>query len=247
MERVRLVARDSREVREGHGTFGSRSLQVSGGALWRAAEDLVRLARERAAAAWSVDVADVVCTAGRLHAGTRSTTLAELAARTGPLRAEDVFSPPQAFPFGCYGAVVEVDPALGTVEVLRLVAVDDYGVVVNPLVVEGQTRGSIAQGLGQALYESADYPDDGQPPARTLLDYLIPGVAEIPPLVLVETETANPNQPFGAKGAGEAGCIGTPPAVLNAVADALQLEHGDDLQLPATPERVWQLAAAPAS
>lgn len=242
-ERIRLVARDSREVREGHGSFGSRSLQVGGGALWRAAENLVRLARERAATGWALDVAEVGYDAGTLHAGSRETTLAEVAARTGPLRAEDVFAPPQAFPFGCYGAVVEVDPTLGTVEVLRLVAVDDYGVVVNPLVVQGQTQGSIAQGLGQALYEGADYPDDGQPRARTLLDYLIPTAAEIPELVLAETETANPNQPFGAKGAGEAGCIGTPPAVLNAVADALQLADGDDLQLPATPDQVWRLAA----
>jgi carbon-monoxide dehydrogenase large subunit len=162
--------------------------------------------------------------------------------RTGPLRAQDVFTPPQAFPFGCYGAAVEVDPSTGLVEVRRLVAVDDYGVVVNPLVVQGQTYGSIVMGLGQALYEDAGYPADGVPRRRTLLDYLIPTAAEVPELVLAETETPNPNQPFGAKGAGEAGCIGVPPAVLNAVADALGLVDGDELQLPATPERVWALA-----
>ena len=241
-DRVRLVARDTREVREGHGTFGSRSMQVGGGALWRASEALVRLARERVAAAEGVDVGEVAYAAGVLRVRGRDVTLGEVAARTGPLRAEDVFTPPQAFPFGCYGAAVEVDPTTGSVEVRRLVAVDDYGVVVNPMLVQGQTHGSIVQGLGQALYEDAGYPDDGVPRRRTLLDYLIPTAAEVPELVLEETETPNPNQPFGAKGAGEAGCIGVPPAVLNAVADALGLVDGDDLQLPATPEKVWALA-----
>jgi len=241
-ERIRLLARDTREVREGHGSFGSRSMQVGGGALWRAAEALVRLARERLAAAEGIDVEEISYAAGRLRVADREVPLGEVVARTGPLRAEDVFTPPQAFPFGCYGAAVEVDPSTGHVEVRRLVAVDDYGVVVNPMVVQGQTYGSIVQGLGQALYEDAGYPADGVPTRRTLLDYLIPTAAEVPELVLEETETPNPNQPFGAKGAGEAGCIGVPPAVLNAVADALGLTEGDELQLPATPERVWALA-----
>jgi aerobic carbon-monoxide dehydrogenase large subunit len=240
LDRVRLVARDTREVREGHGSFGSRSMQVGGGALWRAGETLIRVARERAAELFAVPVEQVTFADGALTSGGRSVTLRELAARTGPLRAEDIFTPPQAFPFGCYGAVVELDRELGTVDVLRLVAVDDYGVVVNPMVVEGQTIGSIAQGLGQALYESAPYDPDGRPPARTLLDYLIPTAAEMPPLTLEETQTPNPNQPFGAKGAGEAGCIGVPPAVLNAVADALGRDD-ERLQLPATPETVWEL------
>jgi aerobic carbon-monoxide dehydrogenase large subunit len=108
------------------------------------------------------------------------------------------------------------------------------------MVVRGQTVGSIAQGLGQALYEGAPYDADGTPPAQTLFDYLVPTAAEIPPLLIEETQTANPNQPFGAKGAGEAGCIGVPPAVLNAVADALG-RVGDRLQLPATPEHVWSV------
>jgi carbon-monoxide dehydrogenase large subunit len=230
-------------------------MQVGGGALWRAGEALIRLARERVAGLTGVDVGSVRYKAGEVTAGDRTLTLAEIAASTGPLRAEDVFRPPQAFPFGCYGAVVEVDPSLGTVEVRRLVAVDDYGVVVNPLLVQGQTVGSIVQGLGQALYEDADYDRDGQPAGRSLLDYLIPTFAEVPELVLEETETANPNQPFGAKGAGEAGCIGVPPAVLNAIADALipggegELPglSGDAVQLPATPDRVWQVARAGAA
>ena len=243
VDAVRLVARDTREVPEGHGSFGSRSMQVGGGALWRAAEALVRLARERAAELWSVDVGEVAYAAGTVRARATSLTLGELVARTGPLRAQDVFTPPHAFPFGCYGAVVEIDPTLGEVEVRRLVAVDDYGVVVNPQVVQGQTYGSIVQGLGQALYETGAYAADGRPPAQSLLDYLIPTAGEVPTeLVLQETETPNPNQPFGAKGAGEAGCIGVPPAVLNAITDALELDDPSALQLPATPERVWRLA-----
>lgn len=218
-------------------------MQVGGGALWRAGEALIRLARERVAAACNVPVGDTRYEEGHV-AGPPGIDLqlAEIVARTGPLRAEDVFTPPQAFPFGCYGAVVEVDPALGVVDVRALVAVDDYGTVVNPAIVEGQTAGSIAQGLGQALYESMAYDADGRPPARTLLDYLLPTAAEMPPLTLRETATPNPNQPFGAKGAGEAGCIGVPPAVLNAVADALELRVPDRLQLPALPDQVWRLA-----
>lgn len=244
--RIRLVARDTREVREGHGSFGSRSMQVGGGALWRAGEKLIRLARERAAALVGVPVEAVAYADGRVSAGEGALSLGEVAAATGPLRAEDVFTPPQAFPYGCYGAAVEVDAATGTVRVRRLAAVDDYGVVVNPMIVEGQTVGSIAQGLGQALYESADYLADGRPPAATLLDYLLPTAAEMPELVLDETETPNPSQPFGAKGAGEAGCIGTPPAVLNAVADALQV-RADEVQLPASAEQVWRLANGPSA
>ena len=114
---------------------------------------------------------------------------------------------------------------------------DDYGVVVNPMIVEGQGQGSIAQGLGQVLYEDALHGADGTPFARTLLDYLLPTAADMPPLTLEETRTPNPNGPFGAKGAGEAGCIGTPPAVVNAVCDALDVDHID---MPLTPEAVWR-------
>jgi carbon-monoxide dehydrogenase large subunit len=130
-----------------------------------------------------------------------------------------------------------VDPDLGTVEVRKLVAVDDYGVVVNPMIVDGQGYGSVTQGLGQVLTENADPAPDGMPTAVSLLDYLAPVADDLPPVQLEETETPNPNVPFGAKGAGEAGCIGVPPAVVNAVCDALDLDHVD---MPLTPERVWR-------
>jgi carbon-monoxide dehydrogenase large subunit len=165
-------------------------------------------------------------------------TLAELAI-DGELRADDVFAPPQAFPFGAYVAAVEIDPGTGAVRVVRLVAVDDLGVAISPALVEGQVTGSIVQGLGQALYELAPYDDDGRPLARSLLDYLVPTIAELPDeLVLARNETRNPNVPLGTKGAGEAGCIGTPPAIVNAIADALG--GGDGLDMPVTPEVVWR-------
>ena len=171
LDRVRLVQNDTREVPYGFATFGSRSMQVGGGALWRASCQLVEEARQRFATACEVDAGSVSYAGGWLGtpAG-QSVTLGELVEQTGPLRAEDRFKPPQAFPFGCYAAAVEVDTDLGNVRILRLVAVDDYGVVVNPMLVDGQGYGSIAQGLGQALYEEAAYtpawPSRSRQPAR---------------------------------------------------------------------------------
>ncbi|MEO3806840.1 xanthine dehydrogenase family protein molybdopterin-binding subunit [Nonomuraea sp. B1E8] len=258
---VRVVEGDTGEVPYGFATFGSRSMQVGGTALWRAAESLVAAARRRCAGLLGLQEDDISYTGGRLLAGASEPpcqgtddapgagldtgpvtglSLGELVARTGPLRADEIFAPPQAFPYGAHVAVVEIDPDLGTVHVLRLVAADDYGVVVNPMIVEGQGQGSIAQGLGQVLYEQALIGADGMPYARTLLDYLLPTAADMPPVTLLETVTPNPNTPLGAKGAGEAGCIGIPPAVVNAVCDALDVDHID---MPLTPAAVWAAAA----
>ncbi len=233
---VQLLHNDTAQVPYGFGTFGSRSMQVGGNALWAAAEALVERARHRFAQQCAAPVSTVGYRAGVLRCGSRTATLAELAA-TAPLRADARPGLPQAFPFGAYAAAVEVDPELGTVSVLRVVAVDDYGVVVNPLIVDGQGHGSIAQGLGQVLFEEASTDEDGVPAQRTLLDYLLPTAADMPALALLETCTPNPNVPHGAKGAGEAGCIGVPPAVVNAVCDAIDVDHVD---LPLTPEAVWR-------
>src|SRR5919107_1953800 len=237
--RVRLVQADTGVVPQGVGSFGSRSMQDGGSALYRAALGIVDEARHRMAERCGVEVEEVGYLNGTLRAGAEALTLAELVDQTGPLRAEDVFEAPTAFPYGCYVAVVEVDPELGNVRVLRMVAVDDCGVVINPMVVEGQTYGSIAQGIGQALYEQMSYDAVGQPLARSLLDYLLPTLSEMPPLHLEEMHTPNPNTPLGNKGAGEAGCIGTPPAIVNAVADALDLDDLGELQMPLTPEVCW--------
>ncbi|MFB9630531.1 xanthine dehydrogenase family protein molybdopterin-binding subunit [Nonomuraea helvata] len=266
VDRVRVVEGDTGEVPYGFATFGSRSMQVGGAALWRAAESLVATARRRCAELLGVEEEEVSYAAGRLVVGGDTCAellepdhrtdgpsgddftagvaagplpglpIGELVARTGPLRADEIVAPPQAFPYGAHVAVVEVDPDLGTVHVRQLVAVDDYGVVVNPMIVSGQTHGSIAQGLGQALYEQAVIGQNGLPYATTLLDYLLPTAADMPPVTLLETTTPNPNTPLGAKGAGEAGCIGIPPAIVNAVCDALNIDHID---MPLTPAAVW--------
>ncbi len=234
---VTLIEADTAVVPRGVGSFASRSMQVGGAALHRAANRLIALAKERMASQLGVPASAVEYRSGRVSCGDRSFALAGMT----PLRAEDVFNPPQAFPFGAYVAVVEVDPLLGTVDILRLVAVDDYGVVVNPMIVDGQTAGSVTQGLGQALYEEVRYDDEGRPAAMSLLDYLLPTAAEIPQWTFAETVTANPNTPLGAKGAGEGGCIGVPPAVANAIADALSTDDIGDL--PFTPEVVWRAVA----
>ena len=243
-ETVRLVEGDTGEVGEGHGSFASRSAQMGGAALAEAADALVATACERAAAGWGVDVADVVWDKGVLRSGTRAVAVGELATGSEPLCAEHRFTSPPAFPYGSYGAVVEVDPELGAVHVLRLVAVDDYGTVLDHTAVHGQTLGSIAQGLGQVLTEGVVLDDDGATLMPDgLLDYLLPTAAEMPrDLRTDETAVPAPDNPLGAKGAGEAGCIGVPPAVVNAVADAIRTRPGADttlLQMPLTPAVVW--------
>ncbi|MEV0132129.1 xanthine dehydrogenase family protein molybdopterin-binding subunit [Dactylosporangium sp. NPDC050688] len=246
-ERIRLVERDTAAVPKGIGSYASRSMQTGGAALQRAAGKLVDEARRRAGELWGRPVREVEHHAGTLSSGGHRLPLEELVAATGALRAEETYAPPEAFPFGAYAAIVEVEPELGEVRVLRLVAVDDYGVVVNPLIVEGQGHGSAVQGLGQALFEEFRYAADGRPEQRGLLDYLLPTVSELPPMTFEETCTPNPNTPLGAKGAGEAGCIGVPPALVNAVADALQLDERDALQMPLTPYTCWSAARAGAA
>jgi carbon-monoxide dehydrogenase large subunit len=226
-------------------------MQTGGSALHQAALELIEEAKRRAAElGWTepdIDYAD-----GSVSDGERSWTLGELAsASPEPLRVEGVYDNPAAFPFGTYIAVVEVDRELGNVRVLRLVAIDDCGVAVDPEIVEDQTIGAIVQGIGQALYEEMPYDDQGTPQADGLLGYLLPTIGELPPLTLDTTVTPNPNTALGAKGAGEAGCIGTPPAIVNAVIDALgpsatgagtaSTDTGG-VQLPLTPETCWRAA-----
>jgi carbon-monoxide dehydrogenase large subunit len=245
-DRVRLVEGDTGEQPDGIGSFASRTAQVSGALLQHLSALLADEARDRAAKLWDLPPETVQCTGGTVHGahdGAPAMDLAALVRATGPLRVEDRFESGMAFPFGTHAAVVEVDPELGTVRVLRLVIVDDCGVVLDPAVVRAQSFGSAVQGLGQALYEGLCFDDDGVPVLGAgLLDYLLPTAAEVPPVTVRETRTPSPVTPLGAKGAGESGCIGTPAAVLNAVADALRPADRDVLQLPLTPERVWRAA-----
>jgi carbon-monoxide dehydrogenase large subunit len=172
-------------------------------------------------------------------------TLAEVATRAAELgielAADEMFNPnAQTFPYGTHIAVVEVLRDTGEVDLLQLVTVDDCGEVLNPMIVEGQLHGSVMQGIGSALLESFVYDEDGQPLTTNLVTYLIPTATQPMPLVSRRLTHPAPSNPLGAKGAGEAGCIGVPPAILNAVRDALRPDGVTRLDLPLTQHRVWE-------
>ncbi len=166
-------------------------------------------------------------------------SFADLAARE-PLVVQSTFSAPgPTFPFGAHIAVVEVDVETGKARLLRVIAVDDAGTILNPLIAEGQRHGGIAQGAAQALIEEVVYDADGAPLTSTLADYPFLSITEVPSFELVEMETPTPYNPLGAKGIGEAGTIGATPAVQNAVVDAVAHLGVRHIDMPTTPERVW--------
>jgi carbon-monoxide dehydrogenase large subunit len=252
VERIEVVAGDTDRVARGTGTMGSRSAQTGGLAVHRAATALVRKARELAARLLEASPDDVVLdpAAGRFHlAGAPAVgrSWAQLAGAAGgrELAAEaDLAATEPTFPSGAYLAVVEVDLDTGRVRLRRLVGVDDAGRLLNPLLARGQLHGGIAQGVGQALFEEFRYDDRANPLTGSLPAYGLPGAPELPAFELVELETPTPVNELGVKGLGEAGAIGAPPAVLNAVVDALAPLGVRHLDMPATPERVWRAIAA---
>jgi carbon-monoxide dehydrogenase large subunit len=157
------------------------------------------------------------------------------------LEATYVYDPPNfSWPGGAHLAVVEVDTETGAVELLRYIAVDDVGVVVNPAIVEGQIQGGLAQGVAQALYEEAVYDEDANLLTGSMVSYLVPSAAEFPSWELDRTETPSPTNPLGVKGVGETGTIASPATVMNAVVDALAGDGITDISMPATPEKVWR-------
>jgi carbon-monoxide dehydrogenase large subunit len=249
IEDIEVIHGDTDLVRSGQGTMGSRSLQSGGLAVHQAAEQVVDKARQLAAELLEANPDDVVLDKidGKFHvAGTpaASKSWAELAESTGEERGIYVdldSSPPSAtFPFGAHVAVVEVDGETGQVVLQRLVAVDDAGRIVNPLLAEGQRHGGLAQGAAQALLEEVRYDEDGNPITSNLADYAFPSAAELPSFELVSMETPTPVNPLGVKGIGESGTIGSTPAVQNAVVDALAHLGVRHLDMPASPERVWR-------
>jgi carbon-monoxide dehydrogenase large subunit len=256
MEQVRVLQSDTALVPRGSGTMGSRSLQTAGSALYRASEQVIEKAKRLAAHLLEASPDDVVLhEGGKLGvAGVPATALswAELADATddparrppeweGGLASELDFNQGEAsYPFGAHVAVVEVDTETGRVELVRHVAVDDCGRVLNPLLVAGQQHGGIAQGAAQALYEQVVYDDDGNPLTGNLMDYAMPSAAELPSFEVSNTETPTPLNPLGAKGIGESGTIGSTPAVQNAVVDALSHLGVRHLDMPLTAERVWR-------
>jgi aerobic carbon-monoxide dehydrogenase large subunit len=249
VDRIRVVYGDSDLPAYAVGTFGSRSAAVSGAAVHQTVTALTTQLRSLAASAFEAALADIVLDAGRLQVRgvpARAMSLEELAAwaiqavRQEELSAESEFDPPgEVFPFGAHLAHVEVDRETGAVKVLRYVAVDDCGPVINPMIVDGQVHGAIAQGLAQALYEGAVYDDEGQLLTGNLTTYLLPTAADLPMFETERTVTPSPNNPMGVKGIGEGGTTGSTPAVANAVMDALRPLGIHQLEMPLSPFRIW--------
>ena len=253
-ESIAVLHGDTAVVPAGVGTFGSRSLTIGGSAVLTAAERLREKIVAIAARALEAAPQDIVLSGGQAAvrgSPGRALTFEEIARagvvagtiahRSHPgLEAATWFMMPQmTVPSGAHAAVVEVDREIGRVRVLRYVAVDDCGRVINPLLVEGQIHGSLAQGLGQALFEEAAYSGDGQLLTGSLLDYTVPTAADLPEFLCESRESPSPLNPLGAKGIGESGTIAAPPAIVNAVEDALRLDGIAPLQVPLTPARVW--------
>jgi carbon-monoxide dehydrogenase large subunit len=253
---ITVVHGDTSAVPSGIGTFGSRATAVGGTAVYQAAEKVKEKAREIAAHLLEADPEDLTFSDGRFSVKgvpKKGLTIQQIAleaymARRLPkkmepgLSATSVFEPSNfTFPFGTHICVVEVEPQTGKVEIKKYVAVDDCGKVINPLLVDGQIQGGIAQGLGQALFEEVLYDENGQLLTSSLMDYPLPRALDLPRLELSRTETPTPVNPLGIKGVGEAGTIGSTPAIVNAVVDALAPFGVTDIDMPLKPEKIWQL------
>ncbi len=259
MDAVKIIQSDTDEIPHGAGTMGSRSLQTAGSAVHVASETVLEKAKQLAAHLLEADPADIVKGDGGLQvAGVPANALswAELAVAAdddgkrpegmdpGLAHELDFDGQDSTYPFGSHIAVVEVDTETGAVRLLRHVAVDDCGTILNPLLVAGQQHGGIAQGAAQALYEWVQYDDDGNPVTSNLADYGIPSAAELPSFEVSNTETASPRNPLGAKGIGESGTIGSTPAVHNAVVDAVSHLGVRHIDMPLTSMRVWEAIQA---
>ena len=260
MENVNLLQSDTDEVPRGQGTMGSRSLQTAGSAVHVASETVLAKAKTLAAHLLEAAEDDIVTGDGGLQvAGVPTSNVlswADLAAAAnddtkrpegmepGLSHELDFDGTDSTFPFGSHVSVVEVDTETGQVEMLRHVAVDDCGRILNPMLVAGQQHGGIAQGAAQALYEIVSYDDDGNPITSNLMDYAIPSAAELPSFEASNTETPSPRNPMGAKGIGESGTIGSTPAVHNAVIDAVSHLGVRHIDMPLTAQAVWQAIQA---
>jgi carbon-monoxide dehydrogenase large subunit len=217
-EDVTVVFGDTDTAPFGYGTFGSRSLAAGGTAIYNACQAALDAARRVDA---PMPLADAAARLGGISAGGSSG------------------APPETYASGAYGCEVAVDPETGQVTLLRVVAVDDCGVLVNPLLVEGQVHGAVAQGVGQALTEEVSYDENGQPMSASLMDYAVPFAATLPRIESYSVVTPSTRNPLGVKGMGESGAIGVTPALVNAVMDALSPYGIRHLDMPLTPEKIW--------
>jgi carbon-monoxide dehydrogenase large subunit len=256
LDDITVAHGDTGQVPKGTGTFGSRATAVGGIAIYHAAGQVKEKAREIAADLLEADAGDLVFSDGRFSVKGvpgKALTIRQIAGaarQTGDssddatpiLAAEYSFEPSNfTFPFGTHICVVQIDAQTGKVAVKKYVAVDDCGKVINPLLVDGQVHGGIVQGLGQALYEAVVYDENGQLLTGSLMDYAVPKASDLPRLQLSRTETLTPVNPLGIKGIGEAGTIGSTPAVVNAVIDALAPFGVTHIDMPLTPQKLWRL------
>ncbi len=251
IEKITVSKGDTDVVPRGTGTYGSKSTQIGGVAAGKASEEVVEIGKRLAAAELEAAPEDMELNVeqGRFHVtGAPSPALSwgDLASRLdsqgrlGELSAEVDFQAAQpTFPFGAHVAVVEVDTETGAVELQRMVAVDDAGRIINPLVAEGQVHGGVVAGIAQALYEELTYDSDGNPQNASLVTYGIPAATELPSIEVVGMETPTPINPLGVKGIGESGTIGATPAVHNAVIDALSPYGVRHIDMPVNGETVW--------
>jgi carbon-monoxide dehydrogenase large subunit len=245
-ERVHIVQGDTEKVATGLGTGGSASIPSGGVSVQRATRTLGAHLKELAADALETSVADLEIDGGTIKiAGTdRSISFADLAAKADPakLNASETFSSADGtYPNGTHSVEVEIDPATGRIAIVNYVIVDDFGVTLNPLLLAGQVHGGTMQGIGQALMEQAVYdPTDGQLVTGTFMDYALPRAADGASISFETHNIPCTTNPMGVKGAGEAGAIGSPPAIMNAIIEGLYREYRiDHIDMPATPERVW--------
>lgn len=256
MDDVEIIHGDSESVAFGMGTYGSRSLAVGGSAIVKSIEKIVEKGKKIAAHKLEANADDIEFVSGKFTVkGTdKSVAFADVAltayvphhypAGLEPGLDFSSFYDPTNFtyPFGCHIAVVEVDKETGKVQLKRFVAVDDVGNIINPMIVEGQIHGGVVQGVGQALFEGAEYDENGQLTNGSYMDYCMPRADDFPMIETGTQVTPCPHNPLGVKGAGEAGCIGSTPAVVNAVIDALWSggHKVKDIRMPLTSERVWR-------
>ena len=254
-ERIKLVQGDSDLLIAGGGTGGSKSIMASGAAIVEASDKVIDKGRQIAGVVLEASAADIAFKAGRFAiVGTdRGIGIMELAERLrsglelpegvpGTLDVSHVHeAAPSAFPNGAHVAEVEIDPETGTVEVVKYTMVNDFGTVINPLLVAGQSHGGVVQGIGQALFEHVVYSEDGQLLSGSFTDYALPRADDVPSFAMDFHSVPAKTNLLGAKGCGEAGCAGSLPSVMNAIVDALGGRHVD---MPATPQRVWEALQA---
>jgi carbon-monoxide dehydrogenase large subunit len=255
VSQVSILHGDTDKVQFGMGTYGSRSLAVGGSAIVKALEKVEAKAKKIAAHQLEASESDIVIENGEFKVTGTDKSIAlpmvALAAYTAhnlpdgmePGLKESAFYDPSnfTFPAGTYICEIEVDPGTGKTEFVNFVAADDFGRLINPMIVEGQVHGGLTQGIGQALLEGAVYDGNGQLITASFMDYAMPRADDVPSYKLQHTTTLCPGNPLGVKGCGEAGAIGASAAVINAITDAIGNNH---LDMPATPDKVWHAIRA---